>query len=278
MSFINNVNVTYPAPWTLEDGLHKSLFEGIKVKHSDGQYYDVTHEGLLVGNSSENIVTTDGTQTLTNKTLTTPIISTISNTGTITLPTASDTLVGRDTTDTLTNKRFRTDSCFFADTSVPTKTLAISLSGKTTGTSSILVFAGGAQIITFPQDTNATLASEASGSQTNTYTGIWAADQTANVHYARSGNVASMTVRSFSAAQNASSTIVSTTAIPAAYRPARNVNFFYQSHDNGTVELGNVLLSTAGILTFSQDLGGGSFSGTGTGGVNQDFTISWNLN
>jgi hypothetical protein len=43
-------------------------------------------------------------QTLTNKTLTAPIISTISNTGTLTLPTSTDTLVGRATTDTLTNK------------------------------------------------------------------------------------------------------------------------------------------------------------------------------
>ena len=48
--------------------------------------------------------TLTGTQTLTNKTLTSPIISTISNTGTVTLPTATDTLVGRATTDTLTNK------------------------------------------------------------------------------------------------------------------------------------------------------------------------------
>jgi len=43
-------------------------------------------------------------QTLTNKTLTAPIISSISNTGTLTLPTSTDTLVGRATTDTLTNK------------------------------------------------------------------------------------------------------------------------------------------------------------------------------
>lgn len=50
------------------------------------------------------VVTLAGTQTLTNKTLTTPIISSISNTGTLTLPTSTDTLVGRATTDTLTNK------------------------------------------------------------------------------------------------------------------------------------------------------------------------------
>lgn len=50
------------------------------------------------------IVGTTGTQTLTNKTLTAPIISSIVNTGTLTLPTSTDTLVGRATTDTLTNK------------------------------------------------------------------------------------------------------------------------------------------------------------------------------
>ena len=55
-------------------------------------------------NIDSTVVTLTGTQTLTNKTLTTPVISSISNSGTITLPTSSDTLVGRATTDTLTNK------------------------------------------------------------------------------------------------------------------------------------------------------------------------------
>src|SRR6056300_452560 len=50
------------------------------------------------------VATLTDSQTLTNKTLTTPVISTISNTGTLTLPTSTDTLVGRATTDTLTNK------------------------------------------------------------------------------------------------------------------------------------------------------------------------------
>jgi len=50
------------------------------------------------------VATLTGSQTLTNKTLTTPVISSISNTGTITLPTSTDTLVARNTTDTLTNK------------------------------------------------------------------------------------------------------------------------------------------------------------------------------
>lgn len=56
------------------------------------------------------LVGTATTQTLTNKTLTAPVISTISNSGTLTLPTGSDTLVGRATTDTLTNKTLSADN------------------------------------------------------------------------------------------------------------------------------------------------------------------------
>ena len=61
-------------------------------------------------NIDSSVVTLTGTQTLTNKTLTTPVISSISNSGTITLPTSSDTLVGRATTDTLTNKTLTSPS------------------------------------------------------------------------------------------------------------------------------------------------------------------------
>jgi hypothetical protein len=59
-------------------------------------------------NIDSTVVTLTGTQTLTNKTLTAPVISSISNSGTITLPTSTDTLVGRATTDTLTNKTLTT--------------------------------------------------------------------------------------------------------------------------------------------------------------------------
>lgn len=67
-----------------------------------------TDDNFIVGapgSASGSAVTVDGTQTLTNKTLTTPVIASITNTGTLTLPTSTDTLIGRATTDTLTNKR-----------------------------------------------------------------------------------------------------------------------------------------------------------------------------
>jgi hypothetical protein len=76
---------------------------------STGAFTTLTSSGTTTLNgttipASVTLVSTDATQTLTNKTLTSPVIGTILNTGTLTLPTTTDTLVGRATTDTLTNK------------------------------------------------------------------------------------------------------------------------------------------------------------------------------
>ena len=76
-----------------------------------GTGIDTSGSGNAVTFAIDSTVTTlTGSQTLTNKTLTTPVISSISNTGTLTLPTSTDTLVGRATTDTLTNKTIDVDN------------------------------------------------------------------------------------------------------------------------------------------------------------------------
>ncbi len=82
---------------------------------------------------SGNVVGTTDSQTLTNKTLTSPVISTISNTGTLTLPTSTDTLIGRNTTDTLTNKSLVDANTYIVDNSDVTKRIQFQASGITTG-------------------------------------------------------------------------------------------------------------------------------------------------
>jgi predicted acyltransferase (DUF342 family) len=103
---------------------------------------------------SSNIVTQTGSQTLTNKTLTGPVISTITNTGTLTLPTTTDTLVGRATTDTLTNKTLTSPTISTITNSgtitIPTGTLTLAtltgsetLTNKTITTSGLLTVGAG---------------------------------------------------------------------------------------------------------------------------------------
>ena len=76
-----------------------------------GADFDLTNSPAGEGNLSidytnSKIVRSDQTQSVTGTWTfsTSPIISTISNTGTLTLPISTDTLIGRATSDTLTNK------------------------------------------------------------------------------------------------------------------------------------------------------------------------------
>ena len=65
----------------------------------------------------------------TSPTLTTPVIASIVNTGTLTLPTSTDTLVGRATTDTLTNKTLTSPVLTTPNLGTPTLAVLTSATG-----------------------------------------------------------------------------------------------------------------------------------------------------
>lgn len=87
--------------WGNDIGFQGAMYEQIYSTSAATDTVFADMSASLLGGTG---VSLGGTQTLTNKTLTLPMISSISNTGVLTLPTSTDTLVGRATTDTLTNK------------------------------------------------------------------------------------------------------------------------------------------------------------------------------
>ncbi len=114
------------------------------VDSSNNVTLQTTANGVLKGNGTSMSGATAGvdytsptsTETMTNKTLTAPVIATISNSGTITLPTSTDILTGRATTDTLTNKTIDTASntVKLAGTTITGKSGSTGVVATTSGT------------------------------------------------------------------------------------------------------------------------------------------------
>jgi hypothetical protein len=81
-----------------------------KIALNAGNITTGTTRTISAPDATGTLVLEDNAVTLTNKTLTAPVISTISNTGVLTLPTATTTLVGTNTSDVLTNKSIDADT------------------------------------------------------------------------------------------------------------------------------------------------------------------------
>jgi len=104
-----NPNPTDAVATVSHSGQHGDANDAIEALEAkvgaNGSAVTTSHDYKLSGVTvSDKAVSLTGTEVLTNKTLTTPVISTISNGGTVTIPSGTDNLVTRTSTDTLTNK------------------------------------------------------------------------------------------------------------------------------------------------------------------------------
>lgn len=152
----NGVTVALGASGTITATTTAALTVGTGLQLNSGTTFDGSTAKTISIDST--VVTLSGTQTLTNKTLTTPVIAQIVNTGTLTLPTSTDTLVARTTTDTLTNKTMDGASNTF--TNIPNAALVNS--SLTIGTTNIALGAtsltlAGLTSITLTQDPTSAL-------------------------------------------------------------------------------------------------------------------------
>jgi hypothetical protein len=111
----------------------------------------LTNSSLTLGSTTVSLGAT--ATSITNLQLITPNIASIVNTGTLTLPTSTDTLIGRATTDTLTNKSISGSTNTF--TNIPNN--ALTNNSITVGST---VFALGATSLTLAGLTSVTLTQD----------------------------------------------------------------------------------------------------------------------
>jgi hypothetical protein len=190
----------------------------------------LTVSGTIGGAGFSTFATLTGTQTLTNKTLTAPVIATIVNTGTLTLPTLTDTLVGRATTDTLTNKTISGGT--FSGTST--------FSGTTVFPSTTGVDASGNSIFTTVSDALGNVRSVPQNAQSAAYT-LVASDNGKHISIASGG----VTVPSGVFAAGQTVTIFNNSGSSQTITQGSGVTMYQV----GTANTGNRTLAQRGLAT-----------------------------
>ena len=136
-----------------------------------GTGIDTSGSGNAVTFAIDSTVTTlTGSQTLTNKTLTTPVISSISNTGTITLPTTTTTLAGLAIAQEYTktqnfNETTLTDGATISWDASANQVTSVELGGNRTFDAPTNQVAGAVYVLTIKQDST--------GSRTATFNSVF---------------------------------------------------------------------------------------------------------
>jgi hypothetical protein len=94
---------------------------------------------LSLPDITDSLVSKNSIDTLTNKTLINPTISSINNGGTVSFPFGNDTLLSKTSTDIVTNKSLNNSNCAFVDGTDNTKKMNFSSVAASTATTLTLV-------------------------------------------------------------------------------------------------------------------------------------------
>ena len=213
--------------------------------------------GTMATQDSTSVSISGGT--LASVTLTTPTISSITNTGTLTLPNQTDTLVGRATTDVLTNKTLTSPVMTTPSLGVASATSINKVAITAPATGSTLTIADGA---TLTASATATVSGTNTGDQTISITGdVTASGSTgALASTVTKINGTSLAGLATGILKNTTGTGVPSIAVSGSdYAPATSGSSIL--YGNGAGGFSNVTIGSG--VAFS----GGTLSATGNGGT-----------
>ena len=213
--------------------------------------------GTMATQDSTSVSISGGT--LASVTLTTPTISSITNTGTLTLPNQTDTLVGRATTDVLTNKTLTSPVMTTPSLGVASATSINKVAITAPATGSTLTIVDGA---TLTASATATVSGTNTGDQTISITGdVTASGSTsALASTVTKINGTSLAGLATGILKNTTGTGVPSIAVSGSdYAPATSGTSIL--YGNGAGGFSNVTIGSG--VAFS----GGTLSATGNGGT-----------
>ena len=213
--------------------------------------------GTMATQDSTSVSISGGT--LASVTLTTPTISSITNTGTLTLPNQTDTLVGRATTDVLTNKTLTSPVMTTPSLGVASATSINKVAITAPATGSTLTIVDGA---TLTASATATVSGTNTGDQTISITGdVTASGSTgALASTVTKINGTSLAGLATGILKNTTGTGVPSIAVSGSdYAPATSGSSIL--YGNGAGGFSNVTIGS-GV-----DFTGGTLSATGNGGT-----------
>lgn len=115
-------------------------------------------------------------------------------------------------------------------------------------------------------------------SQTFTFAGVWAANQSVTGKLIRIGRIVNLILPSVYAATNASANILQTvgTAFPARFRPLVTTSFIVRIADNSTFNPALMYARSDGLIQAYSNANGSPFAATGSAGWDL-LSITWNI-